>query len=208
MGRPPGSRHLAIPYEQARKWQEKVLKENPGVSQFESSLAITYNRIGMVQSALGNRIAGQDAYQKALEHWDQALKFADDQNVNALRLYRAVTLARLAKHASATAEATEVLQKGLGPRDASLHSARVFALASETVRQDEKLSQSEQNRRAEEYARRAIELLRQAQRAGFFENQTSVNRLKKDTDWEPLRSYEDFVKLVAELERKRKTGAD
>jgi hypothetical protein len=69
------------------------------------------------------------------------------------------------------------------------------------------LSESDQSQFAEQYARRAVDLLRQAQLAGYFDNPASVHRLKKDADLEPLRSRDDFVKLVAELEEKRKSAA-
>jgi hypothetical protein len=48
----------------------------------------------------------------------------------------------------------------------------------------------------------------QAQTAGYFDNQARVNRLKKDTDLQPLRLRADFGKLVAELEDKRITETD
>src|SRR5262249_15328930 len=52
----------------------------------------------------------------------------------------------------------------------------------------------------EAYAGRALALLRRAQAAGFFGDRANVERLKRDTDLDPLRQREDFQKLVAELE--------
>jgi tetratricopeptide (TPR) repeat protein len=192
-------------YEGARNIQEKLVEKNPDVQQFESSLASTYDRIGIVEGAMDDQAAGRRAYQDALVHWERALKFADAQNVNSLRLRRAITLAHLGEHASATAEAAEVLQGGFSH---PLNAARVLSLSSAAVRQDAKLSESEQNRLAQQYARRAVDLLSQAQKAGYFDNPASVNRLKKDTDLEPLRSRDDFVKLVTELEEKHKAAAN
>jgi hypothetical protein len=87
-------------------------------------------------------------------------------------------------------------------------AARVFSLSSDAVRQDARLSESEQNRLAEQYACRAIELLRQTQVTGFFENPARVIRLKKDPDLAPLRSREEFAKLVAESAKKREAAAN
>jgi hypothetical protein len=48
----------------------------------------------------------------------------------------------------------------------------------------------------QEYADRAMELLRQAVKAGF----KNVAHMKKDTDLDMLRERDDFKKLVEELE--------
>ncbi len=194
-------------YERARDPQEKVTKENPTVPQFHSNLAATYNRIGRVQSATGNRAAALPAHKEALVHCEQALAFADGQNLNKLRVDRALTLARLGVYASATAEANEVLQRGVNRRDILLNTARAFSLSSEAARQDAKLSESAQNGLAEQFAHRAVELLTRAQVAGSFDKPGRVNDIRKDTDFYPLRSREDFIKLLAELEEKLKTAA-
>jgi tetratricopeptide (TPR) repeat protein len=49
----------------------------------------------------------------------------------------------------------------------------------------------------DEYARRAVEMLQRAVKAGY----TDAAHMKKDTDLAPLRDREDFKKLIAELEK-------
>jgi hypothetical protein len=50
---------------------------------------------------------------------------------------------------------------------------------------------------AEQYASRAVELLRQAVAIGF----KNVSHMKKDTDLDGLRGRDDFKKLLAQLEQ-------
>ena len=50
----------------------------------------------------------------------------------------------------------------------------------------------------ERYSKRAVELLRNAEGSGF----KAGAHMKKDVDLEPLRSREDFKKLLADLEAK------
>ena len=53
---------------------------------------------------------------------------------------------------------------------------------------------------AEEYAARAVELLRNARDAGFFQgNQRAAARLAIDPALAPLRDRDDFKRLLAEL---------
>jgi hypothetical protein len=66
--------------------------------------------------------------------------------------------------------------------------ARVFAVASATVKDNTTLK--------ERYANRALDLLRQAVQKGYKD----VAHMKKDTDLDPLRQRADFQQLIRELE--------
>jgi hypothetical protein len=56
------------------------------------------------------------------------------------------------------------------------------------------------------YAVRAVKLLRQAQKAGYFKAKANVEHMGKDKDLDPLRQREDFRKLVADLQKQRDQG--
>jgi hypothetical protein len=64
------------------------------------------------------------------------------------------------------------------------------------------LSQAEQDKLAEQYACRAVELLRKAQAAGVFKDAGTVEHLKTDTKLQSLRSRQEFQKLLTDLEAK------
>jgi len=57
------------------------------------------------------------------------------------------------------------------------------------------------DKQVEQYAARAVELLRQAVAKGYKD----AAHMKKDTDLDPLRSHPEFQKLLKELEAKGKT---
>jgi hypothetical protein len=71
-------------------------------------------------------------------------------------------------------------------------AACVCALAAASVKDDAKLS--------EQYASRAVVLLRQAQKAGYFKRPANVAHLKKDSDLRALRGRPDYEVLLKELE--------
>jgi hypothetical protein len=107
-------------------------------------------------------------------------------------------LAGRGDHARATAEADVVARlQGLG--DTNLYNiACVFSGSSAAAAKDSKLTPADRTRLKAQYADRAMESLHQAVAKGF--QKTAV--LKSDPDLAPLRSREDFQKLVQELERK------
>jgi hypothetical protein len=80
--------------------------------------------------------------------------------------------------------------------DTLYNLACVCALASAAVKDAKNLG-ADAPRLAEEYAVRALELLRQAVAKGYKD----FDHLKKDDDLKPLREREDFKKLVIDLEK-------
>jgi tetratricopeptide (TPR) repeat protein len=67
-------------------------------------------------------------------------------------------------------------------------SCCIFSLASAATKDDTKLS--------DQYATRALELLREAVAKGY----KKIAHMKQDKDLDPLRSRDDFQKLLAQLE--------
>ncbi len=70
--------------------------------------------------------------------------------------------------------------------------------AAELTQKDEKLPSAERKKRLNTYADRAIVLVRQAVSQGSV----TADALQKAADFEPLRSRDDFKKIVAELQKK------
>jgi hypothetical protein len=85
--------------------------------------------------------------------------------------------------------------------------ACLSALSSAAVGKDASLPQADRDQLAERHAAQAVERLGQAQAAGFFKDPAKIEHLKKDADLDPLRSRDDFKKLLKELEEKAKTSA-
>jgi serine/threonine protein kinase/tetratricopeptide (TPR) repeat protein len=133
-------------------------------------------------------VLGRNA--EALKDWDRGLELADGGVRNAYRLNRAWTLARLEEHARATAESDALTESPNAPAAVFYVAACIYSLSAAAARADDKL--------ADRYATRAVELLRQAFAKGFRD----VDLLKKARDLEPLRQRKDFQKLLKEMEEK------
>jgi serine/threonine-protein kinase len=142
-------------------------------------------------------------FAESLVAYDKALKSATATERTGLRLQRAIVLALSGDHAQAVTEAEAIA--GTNAKPAELYdTACVFSMASAEASRDRRLSERERAPLAEQHARRSIELLQRARKAGFFETPRTFGMLKTDTDLEPLRSRDDYRKFVADLEAVRK----
>lgn len=79
------------------------------------------------------------------------------------------------------------------------NSACAFSNCTAAVRRDAKLSAAERDGLAEQYARRAMELLQQAKGTGYFNAVARVRHLWHDPDLEAIRQRDDFKKLLSEF---------
>jgi tetratricopeptide (TPR) repeat protein len=127
---------------------------------------------------------------EALAEWERALELADESHRPWARLQRALTLARLGDYGQAITEVEALAPVKDPPAEALCGWACVYALAAPAAQAAGKP--------AGPYADRAMELLRRAVAAGYHK----VEELKKESDFNSLRSREDFQKLLSELEKK------
>jgi tetratricopeptide (TPR) repeat protein len=134
-------------------------------------------------------------HDEALADWERALPLAEGSVRDAVRIGRAATLARLGEHARAAAEADALGgQQSLAGRD-FYNLACVYALAAAAVGRDAQLAKAEQDRRAEQYAGRAVGLLKKAAAAGLVKTAAEIEEMRKAKDLEPLRQRKDFQEL-------------
>jgi tetratricopeptide (TPR) repeat protein/tRNA A-37 threonylcarbamoyl transferase component Bud32 len=91
------------------------------------------------------------------------------------------------------------------PKDMASRAV-IYSLAARAVVNDMKLSPTERDKLAEQYAGVAVELLRRAHAGGYFNDPAKVDDLKKGSDLDPLRSRQDFTKLLTEVTGGRKPG--
>jgi tetratricopeptide (TPR) repeat protein len=137
---------------------------------------------------------------EAVKDWDRALALnavpADERRI---RRNRVQSLARTGEHAKAVTEANALAEAKDADAGTLYDLACVCAIASAKVK-GAKNPGADASRLAEEYAARAVELLRQAVAKGFKD----IEHMKKDTDLDALREREDFKKLLAEMEAKQK----
>jgi serine/threonine-protein kinase len=135
----------------------------------------------------------------ALRDWDRVLKVGGEGHRDELRLDRAISLAHLGDHVRAIAEVNELADKARGDGEVLYHAACVHALSSAAALQDIRLAPTDRALRAERYAVEAVELLRKARAASYFNGPARIGQLIKDVNLAPLQSREDFRKLMAAL---------
>jgi tetratricopeptide (TPR) repeat protein len=170
-------------YTQAVATLEAVVAKDPHDVLARQFLAIS--RRGRAEPL--NRL-GRHA--EALEDLERALALGNGREQTALRLERARTWARLKDHARATTEANVLAQADDASAEDLYDAACVYALAATAAHDDPK--------QAEQYAARAVQLLRQGVAKGYRE----MEDLKNDSDLASLRERDDFRKLLSELQEK------
>jgi tetratricopeptide (TPR) repeat protein len=122
---------------------------------------------------------------EAVKDWDKIVELSPAPERPPLRASRAIARLEAGRVADAVAEVAELTKGSEWSADDRYNFACVYAVASGKVA-DKK----------QEYAGRAMELLRQAVTAGYKD----AAHMSKDTDLDVLRGREDFKKLLAELE--------
>jgi hypothetical protein len=136
-------------------------------------------------------VAARDLAEKRREEADRNFDLAERTNRPPLQVQRILALAYSADHAAAKEETDRLLAQAADLTPANVyHLARAASICSQAVKDDAQLK--------EQYALRAVEILRQAVARGYRD----LAQLQKDPDLQPLRQREDFQKLLHQLESK------
>jgi serine/threonine protein kinase len=128
-------------------------------------------------------------YAEALKDWDRAIELSPTPDRPRLRALRANSLVQAGQVAQAVAEVAELAQSDGWNAGQWYDFACVYAVASGK-------EAGKKAGKKDEYARRAVELLQAASKAGW----KNTAHMAKDSDLDPLRDREDFKLLLAELE--------
>jgi serine/threonine protein kinase/tetratricopeptide (TPR) repeat protein len=173
---------------------------------YRINLAGTYHNRGNAVRDQGKAEASLPWYGKAIAALD-AVPAADRDKATA-RTYRrnalcdrAIALSAVNRQAAAREDAElsarlieELLKLRVKPESGELYeAASVYAQLCLAVKGDAVI--------LERYAARALALLNQAKAAGYFRDSQMVGKLKKDTDFDPLRTRADFRGFMAEIDR-------
>ncbi len=136
---------------------------------------------------------------------DGAALLADPRNPAFCAYFRAnrQVLARalldLGDHAAAAAAADQMIRAVVEPTSDAYNGACILARCVALAKSDGQLSDAERTERAEYYTGRALAALQQAVHNGY----KNTEFMQLDEELEPLRTREDFQKLLAEIEEKR-----
>jgi eukaryotic-like serine/threonine-protein kinase len=140
-----------------------------------------------LRASYAGRAAAYDALTKpaeAIKDWDRAIELSPPTEQLGFRASRATSRLQAGLVAEAVAEVAELTKSSNWNANQWYDFACIYAVASGKIA-DEK----------QEYADRAMELLRKAVKAGYKD----AAHMAKDTDLDSLRGREDFKKLMAEL---------
>ena len=175
-------------YRQAIAQLEKLEKARPDVAVYWQDLIISYTNLINLPNPAG---AASDETEKDWRRLvelrkklaDAYPKTAEFQSELGLSLGGLAGLRGVAKKP----EARQLLEEAV----------RRELIAADLVAKDQKLPAAEREKQVNGYADRAIALIRQALAQGFL----NADALQKTADFEPLRSRDDFKKIMADLQK-------
>jgi tetratricopeptide (TPR) repeat protein len=168
-------------YDKANALLDAIVKQDPGAPNAGSFLRNTcWDRA----NALGQ--VGRHA--AAIKDWQRAIQLDEGKERSSLQLFLAtaqmeVRLKAIRKPAKPAATADLYYEAAL------VHAQAVTAAAKSS---DPGLQQ--------QYATRALGLLKQARSAGFFRDRQRIDKLKKDSAFSPLRERAEFKQLLEGVE--------
>jgi tetratricopeptide (TPR) repeat protein len=179
---------------------EKLARSHPDVPDYEFLQAKAIALFGLREAYSGRIPQSRILLTRALAVTDLLVKAdpgcTDYSDLAALiRIWGASNLAREKKHKQAMAE-VEAVQKA--PRKDGLllyNLAAVVAACAQLVSDDPSMPKAERDKLSEEYATRAIGLLRECYGSGFKRRIV----LMYEPSFNSLRKREDFKKLLAEV---------
>jgi tetratricopeptide (TPR) repeat protein len=187
-------------YTRAIDTLEGLLKTDPKYAQAHEFLANSLFARGRTLSKSLKRHAD------ALADADRLVAMADDSKRDAARAVRAIFVARSGKHREAALEALDVGGKDSVIPLTLVNSAFAHAIAATVVRTDEQLAAAERDRLAEEYAAQAVALLSRAAAKDYYKAPAARAQLKTDPELAVLQARPDFKKLLADLEKPKKSA--
>jgi tetratricopeptide (TPR) repeat protein len=181
-------------YDEAIRHLEGVRKRERRRTGVPLALFDAYLNRGLARGKQGRRAASQRDYARAARFGR-----AGHRDVELCRVH---TLARLGDYETAVREAEALVQTGRLTAEEHFALACGFALSCGAAREDKKRPAAEREQLAQRLAARAVAHLVQARAAGFFKTRANRERLRLDTNIDPVRAREDYQDLVRQLEPK------
>jgi serine/threonine protein kinase/tetratricopeptide (TPR) repeat protein len=191
-------------YREALAIHQRLAADFPKVSDYQHELAATMGNLARLLRDRKEFIRARELLEQALPHERAALEaYPGHPGYRELYLKNRgsliETLVDLGDHSAAALTAEELVQAVVKPANDLYDAACFLARCVPLAEKDSKLAEPRRGELAHQYAGRALEILRQAVQNGYKD----VDHMKKDTDLDPLRSREDFKRLLAELEARK-----
>jgi tetratricopeptide (TPR) repeat protein len=135
-------------------------------------------------------------YAEAVEDFSRALELADESTRDYLWIQRIYNRAQQGDHTRALAEVNVLVGKPGVSADVLYDLACGASRAADAASRDMALTSPERLARADECARRAVELLKMSQAKGGFKTFTDVLSVMNEDALRPLRQREDYRKFL------------
>jgi serine/threonine protein kinase/Flp pilus assembly protein TadD len=184
--------------------RKKLADDFPSVPGHHTSLGDTLHKLALLLRDRGDIAAAAPLWEQAIDQYRAALKV----NPDAVELRRSLFLncwnladarLRLGEHPSAARLAGELPSFFLDSWEDGYHATRLLARCAGLAEKDAGLAEEQRRPLAHEYAKQAVQMLREAIRRGYKD----VRFIQDDRILDVLRDREDFQQLLAELEKKR-----
>jgi tetratricopeptide (TPR) repeat protein len=187
--------------EEALKWYAKAIQTLESLTRKDPNNSQARLYLRSSHWARGRALVLLKRPREAIPDFDQAIDLDTGVSRNALWWERTLTQARAGECEHATSEVEKRLKEKNKPAAELYQAARIFAVASVTIREDKHLTAAEQDTRADEYAARAVMVLQQIQGAGFFRNNpAAVEQMKQEADFKVLQNRQDYQKISKSIE--------
>jgi serine/threonine protein kinase len=192
----------------AQALYQQLATEFPAMAEYQHMLAVAMHGLARVLHDRKELRPARELLEQALPHHQAALRayprnpdYREGFRDNRIKL--ALILKDLADHPLAVETVEQVVEDPFDAIKDTYDAARVLSGCAQLAAKDSQLSLAKREEQARTYVDRAMELLRRAVQKGYKDAAT----LKKEADLEPLRSREDFRKLLADVEASAKSGA-
>jgi serine/threonine protein kinase len=188
--------------------RQRLVDASPSDAAFRAKLSGSRANLGIVVSQLGRSAEAESQLEKSLQDIKAALRTSPRNRTylrTAVNHYRALgnNRCRAGDHVRAATLVETILKVQTGEGFEGVGAAQLLAHCSLTVARDEKLTHDERSAAAGRYADRAMDSLRLAVKRGYQDRGT----LQSSAGLRPLRSRDDFQKLLAEMPTDAKPAA-
>jgi hypothetical protein len=194
-------------YRDAENILQQLVADFPSMHDYRCALGNSMDQRAELVRARKDPHSARQLLEQAWPYIEEALKVNPDHPFYRQvrcenRQYLAVALLDLGEHAGAALVAAESIRSAGDPANDAYKAACVFARCVSLAKQDSTLSAEQRKELAGPYGSQAVQALRQA----FTLGHKGIAQMQKDKDLEPLRWRDDFLKLVAEVEKLNRKG--
>jgi tetratricopeptide (TPR) repeat protein len=151
------------------------------------------------RSNLCGSLTELNRHEEALAQVEALLPLCDPTERFTNRLLRALALARLGRHEQAVAEAQTLEREPGLDADSLYNTGCIYSLAVPAARADSQLAPARRTELARSHIRAAIALIERSHRDGHLPKKDLLDILRKDPDMDPIRSTEEFKRLIERL---------